>query len=367
MSKRRNDDNDEDNYGYSDNEAPDNFHKRPATENDNGKPERKDKNPKFSNISLNDDKICVRFIIPSKFAGGLIGKKGSVINGLRDNYSVQVACPDSNGPERMFRVMGTEIDNIVDCVKDVAERLGPEMWNLNKRLDKENGTEMRLLVNKGIAGGVIGAKGSRIKELRENTGCLINMHSECCPSSTDRILQISGEIDNVVECLRTVIEHIETLESPSEQMKYDPNNWNDMIRYGGIKSDGSERGNPNDRKRINNQQTGPPMYGGGGGGSGHQPGPGHYPGMYGAPMYPGPQGAHGYPYPYPGAYGAPPPHHPYGGYPYPPPNAYAPYSPYAAAPPSQNNRNNGQDNRRDNRNDNRNERKSGFGHGRSNR
>ena len=139
---------------------------------------------------MNDDKICVRFIIPSKFAGGLIGKKGAVINGLRDNYSVQVACPDSNGPERMFRIMGTEVDNIIDCVKDIAERLGPEMWNLNKRLDKENGTEMRLLVNKGIAGGVIGAKGSRIKELRENTGCLINMHSECCPSSTDGVKKI---------------------------------------------------------------------------------------------------------------------------------------------------------------------------------
>ena len=140
------------------------------------------------------------------------------------------------------------------------------------------------------------------------------MHSECCPGSTDRILQVSGEIDNVVDCLRSVIEHIESLEPPNEQMKYDPNNFNDMVRYGGIRSDGSERGNPNDRKRPmggggGGMGGGPPgMYGGNRGGPPPVQGQGHYPGMYGAPMYPGPQGG-GYAYPYPGQYG-----HPYGYY-----------------------------------------------------
>ena len=172
MSKRRNDDNNSDSYT--------NYH-----DTDNQK-RLKNERKNYSNNNNNDqNKICCRFIIPSKFAGGLIGKKGSVINGLRDDYNVQVACPDSNGPERLFRIMGNDLDDVMDCIKDVTERLGPDMSQFNKRLDKENGTEMRLLVNKGIAGGVIGAKGSRIKELRENTGCLINMHSECCPNSTE--------------------------------------------------------------------------------------------------------------------------------------------------------------------------------------
>ena len=111
----------------------------------------------------------------------------------------------------------------------------------------------------------------------------------------DRILQVSGEIDSVTDCLRTVIEHIETLDPPNEQMKYDPNNWNDMIRYGGIKSDGGER----DRGSHDRKRGMPPSYGA------HPHPMAHYPGMYGPPMYPGPQGG-GYHYPpHPGHYGGP--------------------------------------------------------------
>ena len=90
------------------------------------------------------------------------------------------------------------------------------------------------------------------------------MHSDCCPQSTDRVLQVSGEIENVIDCLRQVIEHLETLDPPSDQMRYDPNNYNDDMRYGGIRSDGSEQSRGGGRQ--NNQG------GGGGGGVGHMGG-----------------------------------------------------------------------------------------------
>lgn len=332
MSKRRNDDNTSENSFYDD---------------------TKPKHPKKRTDHYAEEKICCRFIIPSKFAGGLIGKKGAVINGLRDDYQVKVACPDANGPERLFRIMGGELDNVIDCIRDVAERLGPEMCTINRKLEKEhgadNGAEMRLLVNKNLVGGIIGAKGVKIKELRESSDCMINMHQECCPNSTDRIFCVSGDLDNVVDVLRTVIEQICELEDemidesrrPKDQMKYDPNNWNDMIRYGGIRSDGTERSRPGGRNDDKNDRKRPI-------GGHYPPHSGHYPGMYGAPpMYP--HGGYYAPY---GGHPNYPPH----GY-YPPPGAYAPYG---YGQPGRNDRNN--DSRRGGGRAA--ERKQGFGHGR---
>lgn len=192
-------------------------------------------------------KICARFIIPSKLAGQLIGKKGTHVNVLRDIYGVQIAIPDSATAERLCRIISKDLECLVECIRDIVVKLGPDVCNMNNRLT-EGQTEIRLLVNKNHCGGVIGAKGARIKELRETSGAIINMHGECCPGSTDRILQVSGEPSAVVEVLSKVLAHIQTLEPASETSRYEPGVASNTtgVHYGGIKGDGTSHPNTRD-------------------------------------------------------------------------------------------------------------------------
>lgn len=297
------------------------------------------KKEKFEN-GRRDNKICTRFIIPSKYAGQLIGKKGAHINSLRDTYGVQIAIPDSSTSERLCRVMSEDIDDILECIRDISVKLGPDMVALNTRLN-EGQTEMRLLVNKAHCGGIIGAKGARIKELREATGATINMHGECCPGSTDRILQVGGEPDAVIDTLRKVVEHLATLEPPAENQRYEPGvNANAAgIHYGGIKGDGTV--NP-----MMRADQGYMRNDGGKSGMGLMNPYRPMNSMYGMPPHGQPQYP---PMPYGYPYGAYPQ-----GYPYPMPG-YMPYAPYSAPQQRGGNRhhNNGDQGKRN----------GGFGHG----
>lgn len=104
--------------------------------------------------------------------------------------------------------------------------------------NQERDSELKVLVHQSHAGAVIGRGGSRIKELREETGvdlkvtsftvnCYslsncemlvfivfsikkfmfrhLQVYSECCPQSTERIIQINGQPEKIVACLVSII------------------------------------------------------------------------------------------------------------------------------------------------------------------
>ena len=48
-----------------------------------------------------------------------------------------------------------------------------------------------MLVHQSHAGAIIGKQGSKIKELREQTGAQIKVFQECCPLSSDRTVLIT--------------------------------------------------------------------------------------------------------------------------------------------------------------------------------
>ena len=54
-------------------------------------------------------------------------------------------------------------------------------------IDEENGgeREVRLLIHQSIVGGIIGKQGSKIKEIRENTGAHIKVGDDVQHSTVD--------------------------------------------------------------------------------------------------------------------------------------------------------------------------------------
>ena len=60
---------------------------------------------------------------------------------------------------------------------------------------------LRLIVPASQCGSLIGKGGSKIKEIREVTGALIQVASEMLPSSTERTVTISGTSEAITQCI----------------------------------------------------------------------------------------------------------------------------------------------------------------------
>uniref|UniRef100_A0A1I7Y2A5 KH domain-containing protein n=1 Tax=Steinernema glaseri TaxID=37863 RepID=A0A1I7Y2A5_9BILA len=71
---------------------------------------------------------------------------------------------------------------------------------------------MRLIVPATQCGSLIGKSGSKIKQIRDETGASIQVASEMLPSSTERAVTISGTLESLVACMAQVCQIL--LEAP---------------------------------------------------------------------------------------------------------------------------------------------------------
>jgi len=185
------------------------------------------------------DASC-RLLISSRAAGSVIGRGGANISRLRQENSASITIPDTMGPER---VVNLGCDNASAC--SIVTDLLPNLDDSTTRdPDAPNG-EVKFLVHGSQAGGIIGKGGSKIKELREETGTQIRVFSEACPQSTDRVVLVSGAKASVVTCLGKILDLLEGSPPKGMVCPYDPNNYDESFaaEYGGF-VDGRGGGGP---------------------------------------------------------------------------------------------------------------------------
>ncbi|XP_062409643.1 protein prune homolog 2-like isoform X4 [Sardina pilchardus] len=130
--------------------------KRPA--------EDMDEEQAFKRSRNTDEMVELRVLLQSKNAGAVIGKGGKNIKALRTDYNASVSVPDSSGPERILSV-SADIETIGEILLKIIPTL--EEYQHYNGIDFD--CELRLLIHQSLAGGIIGVKGAKIKELRENT------------------------------------------------------------------------------------------------------------------------------------------------------------------------------------------------------
>ena len=95
---------------------------------------------------------------------------------------LQILIPNSN--PKTHGGAGTALEVLVDVV--------PRLDDYKDHVDLNFDCEVRILVHQSQVGSIIGRAGSKIKELRDVTGTNIRVYSQCCPMSTDRVIQITG-------------------------------------------------------------------------------------------------------------------------------------------------------------------------------
>ena len=104
--------------------------------------------------------------------------------------------------------------------------------------------DLRLLIHQSLAGGIIGVKGAKIKELQENTQTTIKLFQECCPQSTDRVVLIGEKRFKVVECIKIILDLKSESPIKGRAQPYDPNFYDETYDYGGFTMFDDGRGCP---------------------------------------------------------------------------------------------------------------------------
>uniref|UniRef100_A0A4W5L149 Heterogeneous nuclear ribonucleoprotein K n=1 Tax=Hucho hucho TaxID=62062 RepID=A0A4W5L149_9TELE len=191
--------------------------KRPAEDADEEQSYKRSRNT--------EDMVELRILLQSKNAGAVIGKGGKNIKSLRTDVSTFTP----------FLIW-------VSTVGDILLKIIPTLEEYQQYNGMDFDCELRLLIHQSLAGSIIGVKGAKIKELRENTQTNIKLFQECCPQSTDRVVLVSGKSERVVECIKIMLDLIAEAPIKGRTQPYDPNFYDETYDYGGFTVMFEERG-----------------------------------------------------------------------------------------------------------------------------
>lgn len=184
------------------------------------------------------DKTTVRFLIPAKAAGAIIGKGGANIKELREKFQALIAIPDASTPERIVRIQLSDHKKMMHIIQRIAELLKDDIQKfrrtkLSYNNQQEETTEMRMLVHQSQAGAIIGPKGSHVKRINDETGAKINVQTEVCPHSTDKVAQITGTPSAISKAVGEILLLFVNFPPKGNQFFYDPNFYDPSYEYGG--------------------------------------------------------------------------------------------------------------------------------------
>lgn len=155
-------------------------------------------------------------------------------------YKASISVPDSRGPERILTIRA-DVDVVCDIMLDIIPTVSKQL----NRSDEED-HEIRILIHQSHAGRVIGRGGTRIKELREETGSQIKIYVDCAPMSSERVVQITGGAQQITSCIAAMFETMDGVPKKGDILLYNPNNFDEYAvqNYGGYCDDrgGRHRG-----------------------------------------------------------------------------------------------------------------------------
>ncbi|XP_065075012.1 poly(rC)-binding protein 3 isoform X11 [Ochlerotatus camptorhynchus] len=156
---------------------------------------------KLTEINLSDDPavtLTIRLIMQGKEVGSIIGKKGEIVKRFREESGAKINISDGSCPERIVTVSGSR-SAIYKAFTLITKKF--EEFQDNTNAQGKTQIPIRLIVPASQCGSLIGKGGSKIKEIREITGCSIQVASEMLPNSTERAVTLSGSADAITQCI----------------------------------------------------------------------------------------------------------------------------------------------------------------------
>jgi len=187
--------------------------------------------------------ITLRMIMSGKEVGPIIGKGGEIINSIREEAGAKIHITDGSCPERIITVTGTT-DAIFKAYTLICKKMeeGDGSRPREKLGERKDGLTLCLVVPASQCGSLIGKAGSKIKEIREETGASVQVASDPLPGSTERSVTVAGSRDAVTQCIYHIC--CVMIESPAKgtTVQYQPGRGG---FGGGAMMRGEGRGPPN--------------------------------------------------------------------------------------------------------------------------
>lgn len=147
------------------------------------------------------NRVTLDLELTTDLAGGVIGKGGSKINGIRSKTgcTVKIQTAEIEG-FRSAIITGTR-DQIASCIDSVFDE--------NNLSAGEAETSIRLLVPAPSIGAVIGRKGESITRIRRDSGANVRVHDRCGSTEDARIVELSGEIRCIGDALSLIVDRLD--------------------------------------------------------------------------------------------------------------------------------------------------------------
>uniref|UniRef100_A0A336MFK0 CSON014746 protein n=1 Tax=Culicoides sonorensis TaxID=179676 RepID=A0A336MFK0_CULSO len=134
--------------------------------------------------------------------GSIIGKKGEIVKRFREESGAKINISDGSCPERIVTVSGST-SAIYKAFTLITKKFEEWCSQFNDVSTSNGKTQIpiRLIVPASQCGSLIGKGGAKIKEIREVTGCSIQVASEMLPNSTERAVTLSGSAEAITQCI----------------------------------------------------------------------------------------------------------------------------------------------------------------------
>lgn len=177
-----------------------------------------------------EDTFSCRYVVNRKEGSGLIGRGGSVIQGIQRTCSVHCSFDsDSRGTsEQAVTVKGTPEQcahtAYVMALKVAEIRQGQDNKEaVSEEELAEQPARFDLLVLQSNVGRIIGKRGERIKRIQETTGCKVDIDSHPHPLSQmpEQLVSVSGLPAGIQAALEQILVEISRA-SPAPDMKRMP-------------------------------------------------------------------------------------------------------------------------------------------------
>ncbi|XP_075245161.1 uncharacterized protein LOC142339205 isoform X3 [Convolutriloba macropyga] len=165
--------------------------------------------------------LTLRLIMQGKEVGSIIGKRGDTIKKFRTESGARINISDGQSIERIVTLTGPN-----ECLNKafamISYKFEEDMSEgLTADCPKPPVT-LRLIVPASQCGSIIGKGGSKIKEIREHTGCTIQVAGDYLPQSTERAVTISGMPEAITKCIMEICKIMAESPPKGQTLPYKP-------------------------------------------------------------------------------------------------------------------------------------------------
>jgi len=159
-------------------------------------------------------------------------------DGLKERVKSSYNCKVkfiSSSPECVATIKGPLGQNLYSCISFLV----PWLYGCEDGLDDGLEKDLRFLMHKSLSLEVIGEGANTIKNIKLASGAKVIVHSKDAPHSTDRVVQVTGNLLEVIDATKLIYEAIADVQVQDKAEFYNPSKHDEfnVPDYGGFSTE----------------------------------------------------------------------------------------------------------------------------------